>query len=335
VELDVLIQSQPSYRIKAQEWGRAFQDVGYTPQFRLPKPGEETRIEDLEIDGTPAVRIVCGMSADGTLRVANKRFTMARTQDLKAFLDELAQYGTGGPPEKDPNWGMSNEQLLELTRVLSQPVTEPIVLKSPLITIESIGLPEGIRMTFADSAREKALARRPDWLPETFEANGLSKGTAIAIVLAHYGLGFRPHRIAAMSYEIEVTEGDETSNLWPIGWKTRETTAVTLPAYLKPIPVDVEDAEVTALLDVVSERLKIPYYKSQFELMAADKDLDLLTYTRKDDKVSPSKLLSAIGDKLHLGFDIRVDEAGKLFLWATTSEQSTAFRTRFAHIKQQ
>jgi hypothetical protein len=334
VDLDILIQSQPVYRVKAQEWGRALQDLGFTPQFRQPKPGEETRVEDIDEDGKLSVRVVCGMSPDGSIRVGNRKFTIADTEQLKGFLNELAQFGAEGPPDKTPRWGMTDVQLQDFLKLLSEPVTEQTRLQSPLVTVESLGLPAGVRMRFADEARESALGLRPPTAPESMDLIGYSKGTAVAIVLAQYGLGFRPHRVAADSYEIEIDLGGEANNLWPVGWKTQETTAVTLPAYLKSIPVDVENADISALLQVVSDRLKLPVYRSSFALAAAGRDLDELTYTRKKDKVSPSRLLSAIGDKHQLGFDVRVDEAGKLFLWATTSEDSSAFRTRFAHVKQ-
>lgn len=334
VELDVLIQSAPNYRVKAQEWGRLLQELGYTPKFRQAKPGEEIRIEDVVQGDRVSVHIVCGMSSDGSLRIDRRKFTLADSRKLGTFLDELRDYGSGGPPERNPTWGMTEKQLLEVMKLLSEPVTEVVQLESPLVAVESVGLPEGVKLTFADSARQRALGRRPESAPEVLDLKGCSKGTGIAIVLAQYGLGFRPQRIAANRFELQIDAGGETNNLWPTGWKTQETVARILPAYLKSIPVDVEDAEVSALLEVVSERLKIPVFSSSFELASAGKNLDELTYTRKQDKIAPSRLLTSIGDKLQLGFDVRVDEGGKLFLWATTEEESAAFRARFAHVKQ-
>lgn len=334
LDLDILIRSQPAYRVKAQAWGRILQELDYTAQFRLPKPGEETLVEDLDQDGRLTVHVVCGMSSDGSLQVGNRKFTMADSKELKLFLEEVILYGAGGPPDQNSRWGMTDEQLFELTRMLSEPVTSDVEIQSPLVTVESIGLPSAIRMRFTEAARGIVLRRPPESAPEMMDLKGFSKGTAVAIVLAQYHLGFRPHRIAAGSYEIEIDAGDESANLWPIGWRAQESSAIILPAYLKSIPVDVEDAAVSSLLDVICSRLEVPAYRSTFALAAEGKDLDELTYTRKNDKVSPSRLLTAIGDKLQLGFDLRVDEAGKIFLWVTTSEESTAFRTRFAHVRQ-
>lgn len=334
VELDVLIQSAPNYRVKAQEWGRLLQELGYTPKFRQPKPGEEIRIEDVVQGDRVSVHIVCGMSPDGSIRIGRQKFALTDSNKLRIVLDELRDFGSGGPPERNPTWGMNEKQLLEVMKLLSEPVTDVVQLDSPLVTVESLGLPEGVKLTFADAARERALGRRPESAPEEMDLKGCSKGCGIAIVLAQYGLGFRPQRIAANRFELQIDAGGETNNLWPTGWKTQETVAKVLPAYLKSIPVDVEDAEVSALLAVVAERLKIPVFNSSFELASAGKNLDELTYSRSEKKIAPSRLLTSIGDKHELGFDVRVDEGGKLFLWATTAEESAAFRARFAHVKQ-
>lgn len=334
VELDVLIQSAPNYRVKAQEWGRLFQELGYTPKFRLPKPGEEIRIEDVAQGNRVSVLVVCGMSPDGSIRVGRQKFTLADSNKLRTVLDELRDYGSGGPPERNPTWGMSEKQLMEIMKLLGEPVAEVVQLQSPLASVESLGLPEGVKLTFADAARERALGSRPESAPVILDLKGCSKGSGMAIILAQYGLGFRPHRIAANRFELQIDAGGETNNLWPTGWKTQETVARILPAYLKSIPVDVEDTEISALLEVLSERLKIPVFQSRFELVSAGKNLDELTYSRNEKKIAPSRLLTSIGDKLQLGFDVRVDEGGKLFLWATTADESAAFRARFAHVKQ-
>ncbi|MFO1001378.1 MAG: hypothetical protein U0936_13620 [Planctomycetaceae bacterium] len=334
VELDVLIHAAPSYRVKAQEWGRLFQELGYTPKFRSPKPGEEIRVEDVVDGDYVSVKIVCGMSQDGSIRIGQQKFTLDDSAKLRSYLDELRNYGSGGPPERNPTWGMSEEQLMEIMKLLSEPVTGVVQLQSPLVAVESLGLPEGVKLTFADSARERAFGRRPASAPEELDLKGCSKGSGIAILLSQYGLGFRPLRIAANRFELQIDAGGESNNLWPTGWKTQETVSRVLPAYLKSIPVDVQDAEISALLNVVSERLKVPVFQSSFELASAGKNLDELTYSRSEKKIAPSRLLTSIGDKHQLGFDVRVDEGGKMFLWATTAAESNAFRVRFAHVKQ-
>ncbi|MFO0061449.1 MAG: hypothetical protein ACK57O_11295, partial [Planctomyces sp.] len=49
--LEVLIQPSPIYRVRAQEWGRELQELGYAPRFREPAAGEKMRIEQQLKDG--------------------------------------------------------------------------------------------------------------------------------------------------------------------------------------------------------------------------------------------------------------------------------------------
>ena len=334
LDIEILIQSRPGDRIKAQEWGRAFQQLGHSPRFHEPRAGDTPRVEDVDRGGTATVQVVGGMLADGSIRIMDRQFKVTDLKPLTELLDELTMYGAAGPPQKNPKWGLSEDQFLEVTKLLMEPVAAPVTLQSPLVTVETLGLPNGMRLQFTDAAREKALGRKPEASPEALELTGISKGTAMAVVLAQYGLGFRPLHSGLDRYDIEIDSGDESSNLWPVGWKSQESAAVVLPAWLKSIEFDLVQIEVRALADAVADRLQIPLYQSSYALHAEGINLDVLTYSRKQDRVSPSRLLTAVGDKLKLGFDLRVDEGGKLFLWATTKAQSLAFRQRFAHVNQ-
>ncbi|MFN6331186.1 MAG: hypothetical protein ACK45A_05420, partial [Planctomyces sp.] len=155
---------------------------------------------------------------------------------------------------------------------------------------------------------------------------------ALALVLAQYGMGFRPVPGRGDRYSVEIVVGDEGSNLWPAGWKTAESTADVVPAWLKSIPFDVEDADVASIAQAVADKLELPLIVSSQSIQRDGKPLEDLVYSRSG-KLSPFGILRGLGDKFELGFDVRADEAGKLFLWATSSRDAAAFNKRFAHIR--
>lgn len=332
LEIEVLIQPLPSYRVKAQEWGRVFQDIGYTPRFREANRGEKLRVEEKEENGRQVIHLIGGLSNDGSLKLKGQDFTTADGEQLQKLLDELKSHGLSGPPRSNPRWGLSEEEFQRLSTDLSELVAKPVSLSSPLVTLKELELPDGMKVRFTDAAYEISLGERPESAPKTLELTGFSKGTALAIVLAQYGLGFRPVLNRSGSVDIEVDAGNETSNFWPVGWKTKEATVDVLPAWLKAIPIETEEAELSTLLNAVADKLAVPVFLSTHSLTAENKDLEKILYTRSE-KLSPFRLLSSIGEKYELGFDVRADEAGKLFLWATTKSDSEAFRKRFAHIR--
>lgn len=333
IEIDILIQSQPTFRVRSQEWGKAFQEIGYYPRFREPHPGERMRVVDETDRSSPTVHVVGGMSSSGTIEIRGRKYEMTDLRELQATLQEIEKYGEAGPPERNPRWGFTDEELLGISKRLSQPISGVVELQSPIATVESLHLPPEFRLNFTPASRERSLGKRPDSAPESIDLTGVSQGTGLAIILSQYGLGFRPKRSIANQFILEIDSGNETSNLWPTGWKSKETVSEILPAYLKAIDVKVEDYPVKGLVDVVAEKLAVPSYISSFELAAAGRDLDNLKYSRSD-KTPPGKLLMLLGDRYDLGFDVRVDEAGKVFLWGTTSAESKAFRARFSHIQQ-
>ena len=334
LEVEVLIQSQPSYRIKSQEWGRVFQELGYSVKFREPRGGEAARIEDLDRDDFLATRVVAAMAADGSLRIGKQKFDIESTKLLTQSLDEIQRHGAKGPPDDSPTWGLTEEQFKEVTSLLGVPVENPVELQSSILALESIGLPANMRMKFTEAARQQALAERPASAPDTIELQGFTKGSAIAIVLAQYGLGFRPRYVAPGKYDMEIDRGNESHNLWPIGWKPEQSFSEILPSYFRAIPLDVEDVAIKSLVEAISEKMGVTHFSAASALTEKGLDINTLKYTRKDDRISPARLLTAVGDKLDLGFDVRVDEAGKMFLWVTTVDDAQAFRNRFAHVKQ-
>jgi hypothetical protein len=85
-------------------------------------------------------------------------------------------------------------------------------------------------------------------------------------------------------------------------------------------------------VQAVAEKLAIPHYTGASALATEKLDINDMTYSRTG-RLSPFGMLRALSDKFGLGFDVRADEAGKLFLWTTTQKEAASFNQRFAHIR--
>lgn len=334
LEIDVLVQPQPSYRINAQQWGRAFQELGYVVRFRDGRAGERARVEDLERSSTPTTLLVGIMEADGAIVFQGRKYRLSQPAACLELFERLQTWGAAGPPSSSPTWGLTEAQFAAVTQLLSVKTETAVTLRTPMEAIDSLALPNIFRLQFTEAARERAFAVLEDSEAVGQNLQGISKGTALAIALAQFGLGYRPQagREAGEGYILEVDVGDESSNLWPVGWKTKEALGTLLPALYRSIPVEVDDVEVSAFVQVIADKLGIPWYRSTSALQAARLDLTQLKYSRKPDKVSPSRLLILLGDKFQLGLDVRTDESGRCFLWVTTRADFLAFRQRFAHV---
>lgn len=333
LDVEVLTQPQATYRINAQKWGAVLQEMGFSVRFRDGRPGEKIRVEDVERVGDHVTHVVGVMESDGRIVFRNQRFMPSSPDSLRMFFTELQLYGAAGPPSVNPTWGLTDEQFKSVTRLLSAPVDSDIEFRSPVQAIESLKLPAVFHLQFTDAARDRSFEVRKNAVPAPDSLKGLSQGTALAIALSQYGLGFRPMVNPAGGYLMEIDVGGESDNFWPVGWKSKEALITLLPSYYKAIPVDVDDdVELKALIDVIADKMQVEVHYSSAALTDAGLNVEELRYSRKPDRLSPARLLQIIGDKFNMGFDIRFDENGKSFLWVTTHTDSLAFRTRFAHV---
>lgn len=98
-------------------------------------------------------------------------------------------------------------------------------------------------------------------------------------------------QIAPGRFDIEIDRGDESSNMWPVGWKPEQSFSEILPVILRAIPLDVEDVSINALVGAISEKIAVPHFSSAHALKAKGLDnIETLKYTRKNDRISPARL---------------------------------------------
>lgn len=332
LQVEVLIQPIPSDRLRTQEWGNVFFNLGRRATFRQGRNREKTRIEDTSSETRKSVRVVGIMNRDGSISFHGQKFTLKAPKPLAQWLTKLEEFGPKGPPNESSTWGLSDEQFTAVLKLLGEPVTAPVKLHSAPESLESLQLSPLFRVTFTESARKRAVpsGNRQD---TTTDYAGLTKGSVLAALLARSGLGFRPKADDRGNFIIEVDAGNEADNMYPVGWKNTAPITLVVPELSKSIPVTLEDAPLASLITVIAQNLKRPHFYSTFELGVAGLDAQKIKYSRKPDKITLFNLMNIIGKTHHLGLSLRTDEAGSVFLWVTTEAEAKAFRDRFAHVK--
>ncbi|MEQ9409672.1 MAG: hypothetical protein RIK87_18195 [Fuerstiella sp.] len=331
LQLEILIQPLPAYQLHAQTWGRVLYGIDRRATFRAGRAGEKPRIENDDAGGRRTVMVVGLMNRDGSLSFGGQTFVSTRPEPLAAWLKQLELYGAEGPPNESATWGLNDDQFTEVLKLLGQPVTEPVRRRSAVDVIDSFELPPKFRVTFTEAARGRLF--RNGEREDSQDYKGLTKGSMLAAALADFGLGFRPKVNDSGGYLIEVDAGNESDNMYPVGWKNTSPITLVVPELAKSIPVDLEDAPLDALIDVIADKLKLPRFYSGFALDVAGKDPTKIKYSRKPDKLTLYNLIDIIGKTYNIGISLRTDEIGNVFLWVTTEEDYKAFRKRFAHVR--
>ncbi|MFY9252977.1 MAG: hypothetical protein WAO83_05965 [Fuerstiella sp.] len=333
LQIDVLTEPQPSFQLHARSWGEALQQLEQLATFRQGRNGDKTTIENVEVGRDTVVKVVGILNRDGSISFRGHKFFVTDLEPMKVWLQRLEEFGADGPPSESPTWGLNVSQYTEVLKLLSKTVDEPVNMASPMQAIDSLKLPASFRYQFTDQAKKRAFLKPARIGSHPPDFSGLSKGTSLAIALSQFGLGFRPLANPAGGYFIEIEVGGEGANLYPIGWVNQTPITVAVPALSKSVEVDLVDAELDGLIQLIANKLELRLLYSAAELKAAGRDVSTIKYTRKPGKLSPYSLMRILNQTHKIGMDLRTDEAGTIFLWVTTDDEYKAFKTRFANVR--
>lgn len=329
LEIRVLMRGSATARVQARNWAELFQKIGHTATIATDNGGESLGVRSRE-GGRQTVVEVVGLVERNVLQLGKNKYRLSDTQALKQFLDHLEKYGSEGPIRQRPTWGLSEEQYTTVLRLLAPKVGREIELSSPVQVVEAFALLPEFRVTWTAESRKVALSQSPD--PLTVDLRSLSTGTGLAVALSQFGLGFRVIENRRRGYDIEIDAGDESSNMWPAGWRNKRALAGVLPLMYRHVEVDLEDDFVVDIIDAVAERVEVPWFCSRHQVAASGIDFENIRYSAPPDRESPRRLLDSLAGKHKMGIDVRTDEAGQLFLWCTTAADQKAWKQRFARV---
>lgn len=333
LQIEVLTAPGPTSQLLAREWAAVFQNAGRTLTFRPGRSGETTVLKNIELRGEQGVKVIGLLERDGSISFRGRKFTPKDDAALVAWFEKLETYGANGPPSEHPTWGLNEEQYAEVLKLLRKPVSTEVDISNPMKVIVGLAVQDDFTVKFTKPAAGRAFEP-----PTIIEGNAppleqFSRGTALAVALSQFGLGFRPIVNPDGGYFLQVDVGDEDDNLYPVGWKDKAPITTLVPAISKTITVELEDEPLDGLMKIIASRLELPLVYSGHQLISAGKDVTKINYSRRRDRVSPFRLMRNVGISQKLGMSIRTDESGKVFLWVTTDEDSRAFDQRFRKAK--
>jgi len=326
LDIRLLLGGNPAARFNTRtEWSRAFERIGQRVTIVQDKPNEKPQI----VNEKHSVRVTGLIDQKGDVRFNEKTFRRSDIEPLKVFLNSLQEHGAGGPVRLRPTWGLSEEQYADVLGMLSEKVPAEVTpLSSAVAAVEAMEIPGEVQVTWSENAQRKAMNESAN--AASAELKNFSKGTGLAIILAQHGLGFRVMVHPRRGYLLEIDEGKESSNLWPIGWKNKLALPVVFPTLFGVDDVDLEDDPVEPVIAEVAHRAKVAYLASRYQLSKAGIRLEELRISRLPSRISRHRLLQSIGAKHKFSVEARTDEAGELFLWCTTIDEQKAWRQRFS-----
>jgi hypothetical protein len=304
--------------LQAQDWSRVFEQLKVPVRIRRGLPGDKQGVSEQIVGTLRFVKAIGTLERSGEISFGRRRYSRADAEKLGEWLRELQAYGAQGSPKGQPLWGLSDTQFSELYEALAEPVENEIEGLSLTGAIALMRLPQRYPLRFSSAARqwletEKSL---PEKVRQQFKE--FAKGTALAIVLNNFGLGFRPERTPQGGIELVAEPLGESGEFWRAGWEPKDTRPQTAPRLFELVPVELEDVPLVDVLDAISARTGLPIRYDDYRIARYEIDLQYLKVSYPSRRTSWSIVLRGLTNPAKLSHELRIDERGEPFIWIST-----------------
>lgn len=314
----VLVTGKQGMGIQAQQWGLILQKLGVSFRIRRGTAADKLETRETKFGALRQVTVIGQLDSRGRLLFADRSFTRGDAGKLAEWVRELKAYGAQGSPGGKALWGLSKAQFGEVFSSLSLNVktnVDGMPLKSALTRIN---LPAKFPVRFSLAARRWLRTAFPKLPAVRKEIHGQSVGSAFALILHDYGLGFRPLRTPRGSIELVIDPMSKVKAVWPIGWKLKNSRPQTAPKLFKLIRIELRDVLVTDVLHAVSVKTGVPVHYDHFAIARKGIDVSKLKVSYGPRQASWSQLLNHATVPHRLSRIYRIDERGQPFVWITT-----------------
>ncbi len=311
VQLEIAGDTQLGAGMSFQQWGQALTAAG-VQGFRL-RAAQEGDKPAIEVSGTPQLpiyKVTAVLGGRDVLIVPGGRFRRTECKQLAAWLDDLAKRGPPEKREKLAAFGLTASQLEKVNADLSKMVGFSTKGMTRSEAVNKIGGQLGLALKI-----EEALTDGDEKIEE--ELSGFSSGTALACILRPIGSCMAPRADGeTLSYAVKKAQLDQ--EIWPLGWPPSEGAQKALPALYEFHNVNVSGIAATKLLEVVGKQVSAAVLFDHNALARHGIEPDKATVAHPQQRTTYSVALRKMLGKIGLKFEVRVDEAGKAFLWVST-----------------
>ena len=310
VQLEIAGDTQLGAGMSFQQWGQALATAGVqNVRLRSAQGGDKPAIDVGGTEQMPFYKVTAVLGVRDELIVPGARFRRSECKKLAAWLDDLAKRGPPEKREKVSAFGLTASQLEKINSDLSKRVGFSTKGMARSEAVSKIAGRLGLSLKI-----EGSLADGDDKIEE--ELSEFSSGTALACILRPIGSCMVPRESGeTLSYAVKKAQLDQ--ELWPVGWPA-EGAQKALPALYEFHNVNVSGVTATKLLEVVGKQIHAPVLYDHNALARHGVEPDKATVSHPQQRTTYSVALRKMLGKIGLKFEVRVDEAGKPFLWVST-----------------
>jgi len=312
VELE-LVGGGPGTALAFQQWLRAFSGAGIEHvRFRSSRATDQVGVEVRGTEQSPVYVVTGAVVSANELQLPAGRFSRRDLGRLKTWLDDLARHGPGGKPREQSAFGLPAAQFAAVREDLSRPLTFATAGLSRRDVAERIGRGLATPLKLDPGAAEALAADRV-----AEELTGLSSGTALAYVLRPMGYCLVP-RSSGSGVVCTVTRARPELDIWPVGWEPPGPRNEVLPDLFEFHNVNVQGVTAEVTIRAIAKRLGVPALVDHNALARHGVEPAKTVVSHPQSRTTYGLALRKLLFQAKLKYEIRVDEAGRPFLWVTT-----------------
>jgi hypothetical protein len=296
-----------------QEWGRVLSEMDLARlRLRGARPGDQPAMEASGSGAGKRYVVLAVLTQRDELVLPGGKFRQYDRAAIKAFLQELPRRVDEAGIERGP-FNLPMPQFDKLLLDLSTIVDEPTKSERPAAVVAVITSRIKTFVEINSTARSELTRAEPLGA----ELKGLTAGTALAATLRAAGLAALPEETGDGAIALRVVAVAPDQPAWPVGWKPAVSPKVAAPAMYKFTNVEIENYTLAKALEGMAPHLGLPLVFDERTLARRGVDPAKAVVKFPAEKTYIRRAVDRILAQGRLAGELRVDEAGGPFYWAT------------------
>jgi len=313
VELELITEAGFS-TTGSHRWMQMLKDLDLSNlRIRSARSGDKVGIKEGGVPSSPTYRVTGVLTSRNTLRLPGGEFRFGDKAGIARWIAKVKEGGASGLSETPAAFGLSATQLVKVHEALNVPVVFSTKGQKSYDAMKRISSTLSLSFT----ADQDVLNRMFGEKPVRDELKGLSAGTALAAILRPLGLVLVPQKQSG-SIILVITDVRRSAESWPVGWPSEESPQKTLPELFNFLTVEIQDQPLSETLTAIQGRIKAPILYDHNSLALENIDPNQVKVSHPDVRTYYKRIIDVLVNQAKLTSDIRVDEAGKPFLWISS-----------------
>lgn len=286
-------------------------------RIRSARASEKVGIRERGTASSPTYQVTGLLTTRNTLRLPGGEFRFGDKAGIARWIAKLKEGGESGLFETPGAFGLTATQLVKVHEALNVPVIFSTKGQRSYDAMKRISGTLSLSFTADRDAMNKMVGGNPI----RDELQGLSAGTALAAILRPLGLVLVPQKQADGQMKLLITDVRRSPESWPIGWPPEKPPRDALPELFSFLKVEIQDQPLSTALTAIQGRIKAPILYDHNSLALEGIDPSQVKVSHPDVRTYYKRIVDLLVNQAKLTSDLRVDEAGKPFLWISSRKR--------------